>query len=108
MSQFVIGNRYLGPVSKTIHTCIGIDLNGGPILQSEARGYMCFPSKNDLDQWVEYKELKTLTEYVNIYHYADKILQLSGYASRKEADARAKKDRIGCIKVTYTEGQFDE
>lgn len=40
--------------------------------------------------------------YVNLY------LNRSGYKSRDSADIAAGDDRVACVRVEFTEGQFDE
>lgn len=52
----------------------------------------------------------TKTVYVNVYRGRDTPAFGDPYPSRAECDRIAGRgpERTGCIKITYTEGQFDE
>ena len=43
--------------------------------------------------------------YINMY---PESYDVHGYATREEADEEASGYRLGCIKVTLTEGQYDD
>ncbi|MDE2105110.1 MAG: hypothetical protein KGL39_48170 [Patescibacteria group bacterium] len=49
---------------------------------------------------------KVHVEYRNCYQRG--VLNYYGYPSRVEADKEAGPNRIACIRITWTEGQFDE
>jgi hypothetical protein len=47
----------------------------------------------------------TRTAYINVYPSGMSVLS---HPTRARADENAASNRIACVKVTYTKGQFDE
>ena len=70
----------------------------------------CRPYNNNGEAYYKYpgsdlvmaSEIKT--GYINIYPHRS----FCEYPTRKEADRFAGRSRLACVKITYTEGQYDD
>lgn len=60
---------------------------------------------NDFDLVKEWGDPKTGVKYINVYYSGDFG---SGEPTREKADEIASPSRLACVRVEWTEGQFDE
>ncbi len=83
---------------------IGVGIIGGRPFSWTESGLESIGSVGKFDLIEEYKEPQTGEVWVNVYEGKE----FAQWSTRERADSYADSDRIARIKLTYTEGQFDE
>lgn len=98
----------LGPSDDPVHPFLVFEYETGQTDTYTADGtFSVFGDSPYLDLIAEYVEPVKHVRYFNIYSHNE--LHGRGYCSREKADATADKSkRTGCIRVEWTDGQFDD
>lgn len=114
-----IGKRYvdcegsvymvLGPSGDPDHPFSVFDYTTeGVETYTEDGRFSVFSDSMDLDIVAEYKEPEKRVAYFNVCPHNEKTLFVA-YPSREEAELRGRRDNsTACVRVEWTDGQFDE
>lgn len=85
---------------------VAVMKNCGIPCQFNINGIYCRASKSNLDLIEPYTEPKRGVGYLNVYE--DGHISSDLHQTRLGADKRADEGHLACIRVEWTEGQFDE
>lgn len=101
---------YAGETRDEIYLALWADKESALLENLSAGIRFVHPQKNDPFTWTEYVEPKKGVKYMNITYHGDVAgYQGSTWKSKAAADAGARPGRrVACIRVPWTEGQFDD
>lgn len=99
--MFEVGKKYKASNTGNIVNCLGVGKTTA-LLEHNGREWA-----SSQDHWYIYSEYKEPIKHVRYYNMYPKDIS-ADHATRKAADEEASDKRIGCIRVEFTEGTYDE
>lgn len=102
--MFEVGKKYSNCHDMNYHyDCLYVGISE-TFLRSVSNGKEFLVANSTYNRYVEFKELRKFVQYVNVDEVGSPMI----YDTRIEADLFKYADRIACIRVELTEGQFDD
>lgn len=103
--MFEVGKKYRAS-SGTIYECLTLYNDQAWLVDPHGR---CSTwTKHHIVLFTEYKEPQKYVRYYNIYPNGNYGGVAGPHSSRSRADKNAAPGRIGCKRVVFTDGEFDE
>ena len=106
--MFEVGKKYRNPKLDTLAAAMEcVAVGEGQACLKNPEGQFTIRYDSDFKDYQEYKEPVKHARYFNVYKDIRRP-EMRSYLTRQAADCGAGTARIGCVRVEFTEGTYDD